>query len=83
MTVSSSGNYVSLRMLSIQERAKFAGHVYHAIQTPKWSWRQRYAVQSALLEMEAIELAEWPEIRKVIQYAVESNQEGLCSCPIM
>ena len=66
-----------------EKRASFAGKVYHCIQTPKWSSRQRYAVKIALLKIEAIELADWPEIKKIIQVAVESNEEDLCSCCVM
>ena len=66
-----------------EKRANFAGNVYHAIQTPKWSSRQRYAVQSALLEMEAIEEADWPQIKMVIQQAVEGAEESVCTCYVM
>ena len=84
MTVSASCSYASRRMVSIQEeRAKFAENIYHAIQTPKWSWRQRYAVHTALLEMEAIEEADWPQIKMVIQQAVDSSEESLCTCYVM
>ena len=66
-----------------EKRARFAGNVYHAIQTPKWSSRQRYAVHSALLDMEAIEEADWPQIKMVIQQALEGAEESLCTCYVM
>ena len=75
-----------------EKRAIFAGEILHAIQTPTWSSTQKSAVESALLQIDAIELLDWPEIKEIIYAAVDGaskevaqedgEKDRLCVCLI-